>query len=72
MNCCVNCFKDVELKKLVEQDNILGKCDFCASEGVAICSSEETTERLGEYLTSILDLYEVATDNKGKALSDVT
>lgn len=68
MNCCTDCFKDEELRKLIEQDSNTGDCDFCMSKSVPICSSAETADRLGEYLTSILELYQVAFGDEGEAL----
>lgn len=70
MKCCINCFKYEELRKLIEQDSQSGNCDFCKSQDVPICSSTETSDRLREHLTSILELYEVSSENEGKSLND--
>jgi RES domain/HEPN/RES N-terminal domain 1 len=36
MNCCVECFNDLFIKKEIIENDKIGNCDYCESEGVFI------------------------------------
>ena len=56
MHCCVNCFKDSEIKAIIQENNTLGKCDFCHSDNVFIYNLE-SNEDLRDNFESLLDVY---------------
>ena len=69
MNCCAECFLDIELKGFVNSNsNSFGKCDFCETENTALVNTPE----LQDQLTSLLDVYSVSEKGRGveKALQD--
>jgi hypothetical protein len=42
MNCCVNCFSDQGLKnRIVAISKVVGTCDFCETENIALVKCEE-------------------------------
>jgi len=56
MYCCSNCFKDFEVKSIIQNISTeKGKCDFCLSESVEIVDVRE----LAEPFESIINLYSV-------------
>ena len=63
MNCCADCFLDVELKGFINSNsNTNGKCDFCKKENTPIVNVYE----LQEQFIPLLDIYTV--DENGKDL----
>ena len=32
MNCCVECFQDVQIRKIIATNNEIGNCDFCGQK----------------------------------------
>ncbi len=54
MNCCTNCFLDIELIGFINSNsNSNGKCDFCKTEDVALVNAQE----LQELFLTLLDIY---------------
>lgn len=56
MKCCINCFKDIELKNIIEHLNMKGDCDFCHSKNVYIYDIEKDN-KIGELIAEILYIY---------------
>ncbi len=54
MFCCINCFKSKEPKEIISENDQIGNCDFCGSEGIAIIDPIE----LCELFKPILEYYE--------------
>ena len=36
MNCCIECFRDGEIRKIIASENITGNCDYCGCRDVSI------------------------------------
>ena len=36
MNCCIECFRDSEIRKIIASKNITGSCDFCGCTDISI------------------------------------
>lgn len=49
MFCCRECFKDVELRALVESGKKNGNCDFCGSKDVPVISLDSVTPLADEF-----------------------
>lgn len=56
MFCCVNCFKDHEIKEIIEIKNMVGKCDFCGSENVYVYDIDKDNT-LSDMFSGLLDVY---------------
>lgn len=56
MNCCTNCFKDSEIKAIIENGHITGNCDFCNIENVPIYRIG-CDHQLSELFDELLDVY---------------
>lgn len=56
MNCCVNCFKDLEIKAIIKGNNKKGTCDFCKSKNVSIYHIGENSN-LKNSFEELLDVY---------------
>ena len=60
MYCCSNCFKDFEVKSIIQNiSTVTGKCDLCLSESIDIVDVRE----LAEPFQSIVNLYSVDDDS---------
>lgn len=64
MYCCVKCFKDPEIKAIIEGRNIKGKCDFCESNNVNVC--ELANEELRINFERLLEVYSPVSIIKSK------
>jgi len=49
MICCVECFKDTELKAIIESLNVRGECELCGHKEVFIYDTD-SNNRLTELL----------------------
>ncbi len=49
MKCCINCFHDIEIIKIINNNSQdFGKCDFCESESVRIVESQIFLDKFKE------------------------
>jgi len=67
MNCCIECFRDSEIRAIIESLNEIGDCDFCGSKNVKIHFINENSA-ISDYLKEIIELYSI--DSNGKFLED--
>lgn len=58
MLCCSNCFKDTEIKAIIEADNIRGDCDFCNTKATYVYDIDSDL-RLTELFDDVIDIYTV-------------
>ena len=56
MNCCANCFKDSELKAMIEGNNIKGTCYFCKSNNEFIFDITKENY-IKNYFAQLIDIY---------------
>lgn len=67
-NCCIDCFKDHEIRTIIQSKKKIGNCDFCGKEQIYILDLEEENEL--EYLFSeFISIY--VKDNKNNLASDL-
>lgn len=59
MNCCVKCFKDAEIKAIIQGFNTIGSCDFCEQKDVYIYEIGTDTT-LSDLFDGLLDVYTTA------------
>lgn len=55
--CCINCFHDIEIKKIIMSKNTLGRCSYCQSKQTPTCEASSLAEQF-EFLTYVLDAAE--------------
>ncbi|VXC69362.1 conserved hypothetical protein [Bacillus mycoides] len=52
MNCCVECFEDINVIKLIESKQILNKkCDYCDSEDVLVADIRDLSDMFNRLFT---------------------
>lgn len=59
MICCINCFKDIEIRAAIEMVGHIGDCPVCGNRNTWIYDSEKDADKTNveEMLDSILELY---------------
>ena len=59
MICCIDCFKDTEIRAAIEMVGHIGDCPVCRNRNTWIYDSEQDSDKtnVGEMLDSILELY---------------
>ena len=62
MNCCVNCFLDLEIKDIIRGQNIIGDCNFCGSVNVNIYNTNDRERILSDLIYELVSIY-VASDS---------
>lgn len=67
MNCCINCFSDDQIKKIIGQSSKIGDCDFCGHSNTGVHSVSEI-DRIKELLNSVIGLYRVCDKSKNSKL----
>ena len=60
MNCCDRCFKDAEIRSIIQSFNIIGDCDFCGHKNAYIYKIDSDTT-LSDLFDGLLDVYTIAT-----------
>lgn len=61
MNCCENCFRDIELKSFISSNsNEIANCDFCKTKNTSVIDATE----LQDQFTNLLDIYAICETGK--------
>lgn len=57
MNCCVNCFFDIEIRNIIRSRNQIGDCNFCECTNVNVYDIDDKDRLLSELLYELLSIY---------------
>ena len=59
MVCCIECFKDIEIRAAIEMVGRMGDCPICKNKNIWVYNSEQDADKtnVDEMLDSILELY---------------
>ena len=63
MNCCLECFSDLEIQTMISASGKRGTCDFCKKANVFICSVDEPSD-VSDLISEVLNIYEEAEDGQ--------
>lgn len=53
-SCCINCFHDVEIKRIIVNEGLIGRCSYCHEQRTSICDTQQLSEHF-EFITYVLD-----------------
>ena len=59
MNCCVECFSDLEIQTMISANGKRGTCDFCKKSDVYVCPVDESSD-VSDLISEVLNVYEEA------------
>lgn len=68
MNCCVECFQDVQIRAMISTNNKIGDCDFCKKKNIAIYSIDSPSD-LSDLISGVINVYEES--ENGESLLDI-
>ncbi|GHV29825.1 hypothetical protein FACS1894167_09690 [Synergistales bacterium] len=57
MNCCIECFRDSEIREVIKSQGEMGNCDFCGSTGIHIYPIGEVGA-VEDMINGVIDVYE--------------
>ena len=63
MNCCIECFSDLQIKTMISANGRRGTCDFCKKTDVFICTVDEPSD-VSDLISNVLNVYEEAEDGE--------
>lgn len=63
MNCCAECFHDIQIKTMIKANGEVGDCDFCGCKNVPIYSVDKQSD-LSDLLSDVINVYEAADDGE--------
>lgn len=70
MNCCINCFKDSEIRSIISSYNNISNCDFCGSLHIPTYHVGCEPNPIADGLVAIINIYGVAADAGAKPLKN--
>ncbi len=68
MNCCIDCFSDVQFREIIKASNKIGICSFCDRRDIPVYSVD-TRSDLSDLIEEIINVYEENDD--GEPIFDV-
>jgi len=63
MNCCIECFRDSEIRTIIDSLDSIGDCDFCGVKNVKIHLIGENST-ISDYLREVIELYNISSNGK--------
>ena len=66
--CCVNCFKDLNIRKTIEKHGFIGDCDFCSSKNSYVIDISDPDNSLSEKINSVIQVYALSDSSYAKPL----
>ena len=63
MNCCTECFSDLQIQAMISANGKNGMCDFCKKSNVLICAVDEPSD-VSDLISEVLSVYEEAEDGE--------
>ena len=67
MKCCVRCFKDILLRKTIEEFGTIGDCDFCSSRNVKVYDISSQNE-IADKIIDLIQTYDTSSCKEAKPL----
>ena len=68
MNCCIECFKDSEIRAIIHFHGQIGGCDFCDSNGIAVYDVDAPSNPISEKIIELVQTYSILDCNESKPL----
>src|SRR5690554_3154833 len=70
MNCCIKCFKDTEIRSIINSYNNIGNCDFCGSSSIPVYDVCHEPNPIADLFIELINIYNVSTSKNDKPLKD--
>lgn len=69
MLCCINCFKDSHIRKIIQDNKEIGTCDFCSSTDVPVFNITSSND-ISDCITGLVQIYKIADTPDAKYMID--
>ena len=70
MNCCIECFRDSEIRAIIKSFGEEGNCDFCSSKNIFVYNVNISPNPIADMIVSLLDTYVVSDFVDAKLLKE--
>lgn len=68
MNCCIECFRDTEIRAIIKSYGQKGVCDFCTSKDVFVCDADDPSNPISEMIVDLMQIYSISDVAEAKPL----
>ena len=68
MRCCVECFKDIEIRSVIHSFGQMGDCDFCPSKNVFTYDVDADPNPIAAMMIKLIETYSVSNSEDAKLL----
>lgn len=70
MNCCMECFRDSEIRAIIKSKNQIGDCDFCSLKNVYVYDVSSDPNPIADMIISLMDIHAISDSADAKLLKD--
>lgn len=60
MRCCVECFKDIHIRNTIENQGVIGDCDYCSHKNVAVYDISMTSSPIADMMIGLVQIYAIS------------
>ena len=68
MKCCVECFKDIHIRNIIEKQGTIGNCDYCSHKGVDVYDISIIPNPIADIIIGLIQIYAVSDLSDAKLL----
>ena len=68
MMCCVECFKDTQIRQAIIKNGAIGDCDFCSHKNVAVFDTSIPNSDIFNAIVRLVEIYSVSDMQGAKPL----
>jgi len=69
MNCCINCFRDTHIRRIIENSNQAGDCDFCKTKNTIIFNVDDSSNPITEKVIGLIQIYAISDNIDAKPIN---
>lgn len=71
MKCCINCFKDSAIRKIIQLYGTKGDCDFCSSKNIGVYDISKSSNMISDKITSLIQIYSPSEHSDARFLKEI-
>lgn len=71
MKCCIDCFKDSEIRGIIHKYGTSGNCDFCPAKNVDVYDISEFPNMISDKIISLIQMYSPSQRSDARFLKEV-
>ena len=71
MKCCIDCFKDSEIREIIHKYGTSGNCDFCSAKNVDVYDISNFPNMISDKIISLIQIYSPSQRSDARFLKEV-